>query len=142
MKETDNAALIEMAATVLNPIQVQGRLFADVGAAVVSATGDIFTGVCVDTAGWGLCAERSALAAMITAGQYKIARVVAVWRDDGTRKLRVLPPCGICREFMRAIDKTNLDADIILGWGQSAQLKELLPFHTWPPALGDFKKVR
>jgi len=107
MKETDNAALIEIAAAVLNPIQVQGRLFADVGAAVVSATGDVFTGVCVDTAGWGLCAERSALAAMITAGQYKIAKVVAVWRDDGTGKLHVLPPCGICREFMRAIDETN-----------------------------------
>lgn len=39
MKETDNTALIEIAATVLNPIQVQGRLFADVGAAVVSAAG-------------------------------------------------------------------------------------------------------
>lgn len=79
---------------------------------------------------------------MITAGQYKIAKAVAVWKDDGTGKLHVLPPCGICREFMRAIDESNLDADIILGWGQSVSLKELLPFHAWPPALGDLKKVR
>ena len=79
----------------------------EVAAAVLSTTGDVFTGVAVDTPGCGLCAERSALAAMITAGQYRFAKIVAVWRDDSSGKLHVLPPCGICREFMRAIDDSG-----------------------------------
>jgi len=30
---------------------------------------------------------------MVTAGEYRIDAIVAVWRDDGGR-LQVLPPCG------------------------------------------------
>ena len=91
-----------------------GRLFGDVGAAVLSEGGRVYTGVCVDTSGWGLCAERSALATMITAGQYRIRKVVAVWRDERTSKLHVLPPCGICQQFMRDVDQCNQDAEVIL----------------------------
>jgi len=35
---------------------------------------------------------------MVTAGEYQITKIVAVWRDaDDT--LYVVPPCGRCREF-------------------------------------------
>ena len=134
MNATGNAELIAMASSVLNPVRVKDRLFGDVGAAVLSEAGDVFTGVAVDTAGWGLCAERSALAAMITAGQYRIAKVVAVWKDEKTGKLHVLPPCGICREFMRSIDEANLAALVITGRNRSVSLTELLPLHEWPAA--------
>ena len=133
----ENAQLIDVAAGVLKPVSVKDRIFGDVGAAVLGTTGDVFTGVAVDTPGWGLCAERSALAAMITAGQYRFAKIVAVWRDDYSGKRHVLPPCGVCREFMRAIDEANLDAEVILGRVKSVQLKELLPLHDWPAALDD-----
>lgn len=134
MVSIDNRRLIAIAAEVLKPVRVKGRLFGDVAAAVLSETGDVFTGVCVDTPGWGLCAERSAAAAMITAGQYGIRKIVAVWREESSGKLYVLPPCGICREFLRSISDSNLEAEVVLGEAQSATLQALLPFHDWPAA--------
>ncbi|MFK4811651.1 cytidine deaminase family protein [Devosia sp. ZW T5_3] len=131
-----NIDLIEQAAQLLRPHQTTaGRLFGDVGAVVVSGTGKVYAGVCVDTPSWGLCAERSALAAMITQSEYRIKQVVAVWRNEQTGQLHVLPPCGVCREFMRQIDDANLDAEIILDRDQTQTLRELLPAHEWPKPL-------
>lgn len=128
-----NRALIEQAASLLNPHRTpDGRLFADVGAVVVSAAGKVFEGVCIDVASWGICAERSAIAAMVTAGEYRIQQVVAVWRDPETAKLHVLPPCGHCREFMRQVDSGNLATEVILGLETVKTLAELLPEHEWP----------
>ncbi|UJW85810.1 cytidine deaminase family protein [Devosia sp. SL43] len=86
----------------------------------------------VDTASWGLCAERSAIAAMITAGEYTISRIVAVWRNPETGELHVLPPCGHCREFMRQVDSGNLTTTVVLGPDRVLTLAELLPEHEWP----------
>jgi len=131
-----NEDLIQNAQKVLKPYKSDdGRLHADVGATVLGKNGKIYSGVCVDTASWGLCAERSALAAMITDGEYKIDRLVAVWKDEKTDKLHVLPPCGICREFMRQIDQRNLEADVILGKDKTKKLKELIPNYEWPEPL-------
>ena len=53
-----------------------------VGAAVLTAEGNIYTGVCIDTAsGMGMCAERNAMANMLTNGEDKISKVVAVMPD-------------------------------------------------------------
>ncbi len=131
-----NAEIIERAAALLRPHQTdQGRLMGDVGAVVISVSGKVYGGVCVDTASWGLCAERSAMAAMITGGEYRLAKVVAVWRDPGNGALTVLPPCGVCREFMRQVDQANLAAEIVLGRAQSVSLADLLPAHEWPAPL-------
>lgn len=97
----------------------------------------LYTGTCVDTPNWGLGAERSAMAAMITNGEYKIQKVVAVWRDERNGKLYVLPPCGICREFMRNVDENNLNAQVVLGRQKTVRLKELLPFNEWRGPLDD-----
>lgn len=138
MGPMDKMDLINMAAEKLAPYTGDdGRLHGDVAATVLSADGKTYTGVCVDTPGWGLCAERSALAAMITDGCYRIDTVVAVWRDDKTGKLHVLPPCGICRDFMQNIDRANLDADVILGKTDTKKLKDLIPHHDWPAPLED-----
>lgn len=133
-----NEDLIAAAERVLKPYTTKhGRLFGDVGAAVLSEGGNLYTGTCVDTSGWGLCAERSAMATMITAGEYKIQKVVAVWRNQQTGKLYVLPPCGICRDFMRNVDDDNMQADVILGRKKTVKLKELIPCHEWPAPLED-----
>lgn len=131
----DNNELIRIATSVLNPYTVQGRVFGDVGAALLSEGGRVYTGVSVDTPSWGLCAERSAMAAMITARQYRINKIVAVWKDQRSGKLHILPPCGICREFMRAVDASNLQTEVILSLLRSARLEDLLPLHEWPPPL-------
>lgn len=88
-------------------------------------------GVCVDTPSWGLCAERSAIAAMISDGEYRLRKVVAVWRNQQTGQLHVLPPCGVCREFMRQVDDGNLDAEIVLDGERTKTLRELIPECEW-----------
>jgi cytidine deaminase len=124
--------LIERAATVVHAQRVGGRLFGDVGCALRSDLGNIYLGVCIDTAsGTGFCAEHSAIAAMVTGGETRIDTIVAVWKDDhGTA--HVLPPCGRCREFMRQVNEDNLEADVILATGRVLKLRELLPYHEWP----------
>jgi cytidine deaminase len=129
--------LIAAAAEVLNPHRSGDRLFGDVGAALDTVDGHRYRGVCIDTAsGTGFCAEHAAIAAMVTAGEYRIARIVAVWRDDRGR-LYVLPPCGRCREFIRQIDHRNITTEVVLGRDRSAPLSELLPAHDWPDPLDD-----
>jgi cytidine deaminase len=132
---TSNKELINTAQGVLNPHGVGGRLFGDVASVLITATGNRFSGVCIDTgSGTGFCAEHSAIAAMVTAGEYRIAKIVAVWRDSDDL-LYVLPPCGRCREFIRQVDPANLDTVVILGSDRSALLRELLPANEWPEPL-------
>ena len=91
--------LIAAAQRVLRPHRVNGRLFGDVAASLMTDRGNLYSGVCIDTgSGTGFCAEHSAIAAMVTAGEYRISRILAVWRDTDDR-LTVLPPCGRCREL-------------------------------------------
>jgi cytidine deaminase len=134
----EHEELISKAESVLNRTTVDGRLHGDVGAALISEDGDIYTGVCVDTAG-GLCAERNAIAAMITAGEYKFTTIVAVWREDteidARGLLHVVSPCGCCRQFMRDINEDNLEANVILGRDKAVKLKDLLPYHDWAQPL-------
>lgn len=62
-----------------------------VAAAVLSESGKIYTGVCVDTAcTLGVCAERNALFNMITNGETKISRVLALM-SDGKMVRHVVP---------------------------------------------------
>lgn len=123
--------VVARAIAVVRPRTVDGRLFGDVGAALVTDIGNAYVGVCIDTgSGTGFCAEASAIAAMITAGESRIATIVAVWRDAEGETV-VLPPCGRCREFIRQVDPANLDADVILQKG-AARLRDLLPHHEWP----------
>lgn len=126
-----NTDLIHRAAEALNPQQVEGGAWiADVGAAVESASGEVFTGASMG--GYlATCAEQGALSQMVSKTGPAISRMVAVWREPHSGDLHVIPPCGRCREAMRALSQRNLQALIILGPEHSAPLKELLPFHGW-----------
>jgi cytidine deaminase len=118
--------LIEKAKTVLSPRELYlGNRAGDVACALQSAAGNIYLGVCMDIgSGIGFCAEHSAVAAMITAGETAIARVVAISGDG-----KILPPCGRCRELMYEIDASNLEStEVILGADQAVKLSELIPY--------------
>ena len=119
--------LIEKAKSVVKPRKIKhGFTVGDVGCALITDKGNVYLGVCIDTAGgMGFCAEHSAIAAMVTHGEHKIKKIVAVV-EDGTP----IPPCGRCREFMHQIHEDNLEAKVIIGKNKSVSLKELLPF-TW-----------
>lgn len=124
--------LVAAAAAKLNPHRIGDRLFGDVAAALETTAGALHTGVCIDTgSGTGFCAEHAAIASMVTSGEYEIARIVAVWRDDDGR-LTVLPPCGRCREFIRQIDPHNIETTVLLARGKTLPLRALLPEWEWP----------
>jgi len=132
---TTNEELIKIAEDTLNPRVVGDRLFGDVASTLITDKGNLYSGVCIDTgSGTGFCAEHSAIAAMVTAREYKIERIVTVWRDD-KGVTYVLPPCGRCREFIRQIDGDNLEAEVILSRDKVAKLKDLLPYNEWPEPL-------
>ncbi|MEP6852842.1 MAG: cytidine deaminase [bacterium] len=132
-----NRDLITAAERLLKPHRVGDRLFGNVAAALVTASGTSYGGVCIDTGcGTGFCAEHSAIAAMVTSGEYRIARIAAVWRDR-EQHLYVLPPCGRCREFIRQIDPDNINTQVVLDEQRTAPLRELLPAHEWPLPLDD-----
>jgi cytidine deaminase len=135
MAAASNEEPIDSAQGVLNPQVVGDRLFGDVGSTLVTDRGNRYSGVCIDTgSGTGFCAEHSAIAAMVTAGEYRIAKIVAVWRDEAGA-LYVVPPCGRCREFIRQVDPANLDTEVVLGRRRSAKLRDLLPLTEWPAPL-------
>ena len=97
-----------------------------VAAAILSAGGAVYTGVCIDAASSvGFCAEHAAIAAMVTAGESRILKVVAV-RHGG----EVVPPCGRCREFIAQIDPGNMDAEVMVAPDQVVTVRALLP-HYW-----------
>lgn len=129
MTEITNEELIKKAESVINPKKVGDFIVGDVGCALVSDKGNIYLGVCIDTcSGMGFCAEHSAIASMVTVGEYKIKKLVGVWKDD-KGVTHVLPPCGRCHEFIRQIHKDNLQTDIILSKDKVVKLAELLPYH-------------
>jgi len=135
---TDNAALIEAAAELLHPHYEGDRLMGDVASVLVTEAGNRHAGVCIDTSsGTGFCAEAAAIGAMVTAGEYAVAEIVAVWRDVADGRLFVLPPCGRCREFIRAVHAGNEATRVVLGESESATLRELLPRLDWPDPLAD-----
>ncbi len=130
MKEITNEELIKKAEAVINPTRIWGYLVGDVGCAVVTDKGNIYVGVCIDaSSGMGFCAEHSAIAAMVTAGEFRIKKLVGVWKNE-KGIAHVLPPCGRCREFIRQIHKDNLQTEIILK-DKTVKLADLLPYHDW-----------
>lgn len=96
-----------------------------VAAAILTKKGNIYVGVCIDTASTlGMCAERNAIANMITNGEHQIDKVVAIIEDG-----RVGSPCGACREYMMQLDKDSGDIEILVDLEnkKTVRLKELIP---------------
>lgn len=117
--------IYDAAKMVVNPKKISGQMCSGgVGAAAVSKSGNIYTGVCIDTdCSLGMCAERNAISTMITAGEFEIAKVVAV-----NKKGQVLPPCGACIEFMLQL-KNASDTEILIdNKGTVINLKDLMPY--------------
>lgn len=96
-----------------------------VAAALLTEAGNIYVGVCIDTAcSLGMCAERSAIAAMVTAGESRIRRIVAVMPGGGAGM-----PCRACRELMMQLDPAAREVEVLLDYESRrvARLGELVP---------------
>ncbi len=85
----------------------------EVSAAILSKSGSIYTGVCVDTCSTlGICAERNAIFNMITNGENGIDKVLALMPDGKTGV-----PCGACRELMvQLMPKSYKGIEIMLDY--------------------------
>ncbi|ABS34273.1 cytidine deaminase [Clostridium botulinum] len=117
--------LYDIAKNALNPRKISKNSYAgSVAAAILSESGKVYTGVCIDTpCSMGFCAEHAAIAAMITAGENRITKVVAVY-EDGT----IIPPCGRCREFICQIHDENYKCQVMIKKDMIITINDLLPY--------------
>jgi cytidine deaminase len=123
--DENTSQLIEAARAVYGEFSLREDFSAgSVGAAIRTAAGNIYTGVCIDLAsGLGFCAEVAAVAEMLKHRETHITDVVAVSGNH------ILPPCGRCRETIAQIDIRNMDCHIVLDEERVVTLRQLLPDH-------------
>ena len=69
-----------------------------VGAAVLCSSGRVYTGVNVESCGYGPCAEPIAIGSAISQGEREIVTIVAV--SVHGKHYPVIPPCGNCRQLL------------------------------------------
>ena len=101
-----------------------------VGAALLSASGEVFSGCNVENAGYSptICAERTAMVKAISEGHQQFSCIAVVSRGAGS-------PCGVCRQFMFefAPDMQVILADLDGQVRMVTTAAELLP-HGFGPA--------
>lgn len=119
--------MYDAAKAVLNPRRISEYVTAgEVSAAVLSKSGKIYTGVCIDTCSTlGICAERNAIFNMITNGEQEIDKVLCIPPVEGRGA-----PCGACRELMvQLMPDTYKDIDIMIDYKKNIVMKlgELTP---------------
>ncbi|SEW51484.1 cytidine deaminase family protein [Chitinophaga arvensicola] len=119
--------LYKIACETLRPRQISKNSSAgSVAAAILTDNGHVYTGVCIDTpCSMGFCAEHAAIAAMITAGESRILKVVAVTEGN-----MVVSPCGRCREFICQVHDDNDQCEVMLADDTIMTVRELIP-HRW-----------
>jgi cytidine deaminase len=105
-----------------------------VGAAIRSASGAVYAGCNVENAAYpqGWCAEASAIAAMVSAGEYAIEEVLVI--SDGAQ---LSTCCGGCRQKLREFAplSTQVHTAGPEGVRRMFTLDELLPFSFGPENL-------
>ena len=113
--------LYNAAKEVQNPRQISDYVSGgEVAAAILSKSGKIYTGVCIDTCSTlGICAERNAIFNMITNGENEFTKVVAVMPDG-----KCGAPCGACRELMvQLMPKTYKGIEILMDYENERIIK-------------------
>ena len=118
--------LIEAAQEVVKKAYAPYSKF-QVGAAILTKQGNIFTGCNVENASYGLCicAERNAIASGVTTEGGDVLEILAIAIANN----RQIPcsPCGACRQV---IQEFGANAKVIFrdlsGW-QITSIKDLLP---------------
>lgn len=125
MKIVSDETLIKKATEMLDVAYVPYSKF-PVGAALLSKSGEIFTGCNVENAAYGLsnCAERTAIFKAVSEGTQTFDKLVITGNTDGP-----ISPCGSCRQVISEfcasdmpVILTNIDGDI-----QETTVAELLP---------------
>ncbi len=126
-------ALVELAFTMLDRAYVPYSRF-PVGAALLCASGTVFTGCNVENAAYGstICAERTALVKAVSEGHRDdFVRLAVVGRGDD-----YCWPCGACRQMLFEFAP---DLTVLVARGDhefvTLPLRELLPHGFGPSSL-------
>lgn len=97
-----------------------------VGAAVLAASGEIYTGCNVENRSFGatICAERVAIGSAVANGETAI-EAIAVVTDSNPPA----PPCGLCLQFLTEFAAADLPVvtSNLAGEQRKFSLQELLP---------------
>jgi cytidine deaminase len=97
-----------------------------VGAAIRTESGKIFAGANMENASFpeGWCAETSAIAHMVMAGERKIAEVAVV-----AEKMPLITPCGGCRQRLKEFGTPETLVHLCDAGGivETVKLGDLLP---------------
>ena len=103
----------------------------NVSAALLAASGKIFTGVNVENAVFGstICAERNAIVHAVNEGERKLS-AIAIVGGENYQIEDYCPPCGECRQVMREFSNPK-EMQIILAKSEEDYkiftLEQLLP---------------
>ena len=97
-----------------------------VGACIALKDGTFVQGCNIENAAYGstMCAERNAIANMITNGENAILKLVCI----DSRGV-VASPCGACREYLMQLSKNSKDIEILMNekTKKIVKLEELIP---------------
>lgn len=106
-----------------------------VGAAVRGASGAVYAGCNVENAAYpeGCCAETSAIAALVMAGETRLTEAAVVGAGD-----KLVTPCGGCRQRLREFGSDEVEIHICgpEGLRKTVSLGALLPLSFGPDNLG------
>jgi cytidine deaminase len=130
----DDRALIEAARKARERAYVPYSRF-PVGAAILTADGELYTGCNIENSSFGLtnCAERTAIFKAVSEGHQRVATIAVIADTEGP-----VSPCGSCRQVMSEFGPdarvilTNLQGDITV-----TTVRELLPGAFRPTDLPD-----
>lgn len=125
MTKEETQALIDAANEVRRNAHAPYSNF-QVGAAVLTASGNIYSGCNVENLAYpeGTCAEAGAIAAMVAAGEREIVAVAVI--AGGAEPVA---PCGGCRQKLREFSGDDAVVTMATTQGATAQttVGELLP---------------
>lgn len=105
-----------------------------VGAAILADDGKVYAGCNVENAAYpeGVCAETSAISAMVLAGGRRIKEILVIG------SAAEVTPCGGCRQRIREFSDPDTRIHLCAGGKRVASLglEELLPRSFGPTSLG------
>jgi len=131
----DLTGMIERAAAVRERAHAPYSGFR-VGACIRAESGTLYAGCNVENAAYpqGQCAEASAIGAMVSGGDSKIAEILVI--GDGAR---LCTPCGGCRQRLSEFAGPDTPVHVCgpEGLRQTIPLGDLLPFAFVADNLGD-----
>ena len=117
-------------------IEAMGKAYApysgyQVGAALLTADGKVYTGCNIENASYTptVCAERTAIFKAVSEGEREFAMLAVCGGKDGVIT-GAFPPCGVCRQVMAEFCAKEMPILLVTGTDShnAVSLGELLPY--------------